>query len=124
MSLREAVDLTENAPAQGGFGAITRNRALRLGGAALFALAARTLLPRSVYAAPPYPCYGLDECSSCSSSGGCPGCTPYRGVCVESQPTWYCWTTCASCWYFQCCDYKQSGNPCICSVDLNTWCCA
>lgn len=114
--VQHVVDGTEHARAQVRFG---RNQFLRTMGFALFALAARMVMPKEVHAAhgaPPSPCFGYGSCHACYGTT----CVEYYGC---NYPYWLgcpgngqCWISQDSTGTYKCCDWwsTQSNAPCIC----------
>jgi len=104
---------------------LARNRFLAVLGGTLTALASGVWFADAVragtLAAPPYPCYGYDECSGCRASYSCSGCSPCPNCGCHTGGQ--CWTACpggSGTELYECCDHIQNGGPCICSQRVTT----
>ncbi len=103
------------------------NRILAAMGAAVFALAARSVKPQEAAAdVNPYApwCHGYVECSSCNGEynrDSAYGYPMYLG-CESGRQCWYSTDT-ASCITYKCCDYARFSNTndrCICTLIIPT----
>ncbi len=128
------VDLDRALAPAGGSGSVmraesplTRNRALRILGGALFgtavAVVSRSVPAQAYHGSWPYPCYGYNECHCCNGryccESGCHGHTNLGCRDPYNEPS-QCWSKCASNGrYYRCCDWHDAAhNPCICSGNI------
>lgn len=95
---------------------ITRNRFLAISGATLTSLATGAWFAQEAQACSvPNGCHGYCQCSCCSGSSCCGGCTAVTTACESGGQCWY---TCAywgsTLYKFRCCDWRKNGSNCIC----------